>query len=67
MSATDPILTVKQLATRFGLSRDTVYKWLRRGSLPRVKEGGYRIRLSEFEAWWSAKKATGEVYKTLQT
>ena len=62
MSATDPILTVKQLAARFGLSRDTVYKWLRRSDLPRVKAGGYRIRLSEFEAWWSQKRSEGAVY-----
>lgn len=58
MSAEDPILTVKQLAARFGLTRDTVYKWLRRSDLPRVREGGYRVRLSEFETWWAGKRST---------
>lgn len=62
MSEGDPILTVKQLAARYSLSRDTVYKWLRRSGLPRVKEGGYRIRLSDFERWWNEKRSEGAVY-----
>jgi excisionase family DNA binding protein len=60
MSIDDPILTVKQLADRHELSRDIIYKWIRRGGLPTVKAGGYRIRISEFETWWAAKRTTGE-------
>lgn len=52
MSLEDPILTVRQLAARHGLSRDTIYRWLRRGGLPAVRTGGYRIRLSDFQRWW---------------
>ena len=58
MSAEDPILTVKQLAIKYGLSRDIVYKWLRRHGLPRVKAGAYRIRTSDFERWWNERRLT---------
>jgi excisionase family DNA binding protein len=60
MSVEDPILTVRQLAARHGLSRDVVYKWLRRGGLPCVRTGGYRIRYSDFTRWWGARSARPE-------
>jgi excisionase family DNA binding protein len=56
MSASDPVLTVKQLAAIEGLSRDWIYKAIRRGGLPTVKVGGYRIRMSEFRAWWNEQR-----------
>lgn len=57
MSVEDPLLTVKQLAKREGVSIWTVRDWLRaRVPLPHYKANGIRIRWSKYLAWLEAKR-----------
>ena len=46
------LLTAKQLAERFQVKRDTIYKWCKRGMLPYWKNGGTKgaIRISYNDA-----------------
>lgn len=47
-------LTVDQVAERFGVSKDTIWRWKRQDEFPRpVKLGGTttRWRLSDIEEW----------------
>lgn len=47
-------LSVDQVASRFGVSKDTIWRWRREGDFPKpVKLGGRttRWRLSDIEAW----------------
>lgn len=46
-------LTVEQVATRFGVSTDTIWRWKRMGGFPRavkVGPGTTRWRLADIEA-----------------
>jgi excisionase family DNA binding protein len=51
----DPLMTVRQLAAREGVSEDTVRRWIRRDGLPHYKAGGIRVRCSAFRAWISGR------------
>jgi excisionase family DNA binding protein len=52
MNATDRLLTTRQVADRFGLSPETVLRWVRRGQLPAFRLGGaIRFREQELDAW----------------
>lgn len=47
-------LSVDQVAARFGVSKDTIWRWKREGAFPTaVKLGGTttRWRLSDIEEW----------------
>lgn len=47
-------LSVEQVALRFGVSKDSIWRWKRRGDFPApVKLGGTttRWRLSDIEEW----------------
>lgn len=47
-------LSVEQVAARFGMSKDTIWRWRRTGEFPKpVRLGGTtkRWRLSDIEAW----------------
>jgi len=47
-------LSVEQVAARYNVSKDTIWRWRRDGDLPKpVKLGGRtsRWRLSDIEAW----------------
>ena len=47
-------LSVDQVAHRFGVSKDSIWRWKRKGDFPRpVKLGGNttRWRLSDIEEW----------------
>ena len=47
-------LDVRQVATRFGVSVDTIYRWKREGAFPKavpLSPGCVRWRLSDLEAW----------------
>ncbi len=49
-------LSVDQVATRFNVSKDTIWRWKRQDAFPRpVKLGGMttRWRLSDIEQWES--------------
>lgn len=48
-------LSVDQLAQRFGVSKDSIWRWKRKGDFPApVKLGGTtRWRLSDIEEWES--------------
>lgn len=45
------VYTVPEVAELFGVKRDAVYGWIRRGKLRAVKVGGrYRIKGSDLKA-----------------
>lgn len=49
-------LSVNQVATRFGVSKDSIWRWRRDGDFPApVKLGGHttRWRMSDIEEWES--------------
>lgn len=52
----DPLLTVKALAEREGLSEGHVRFLMRERGLPHYKVGGVKIRLSEWKAWLESKR-----------
>ncbi|MBS0126552.1 helix-turn-helix transcriptional regulator [Thetidibacter halocola] len=56
----DIYLSVKQVATRLGVSADSIWRWKRNGEFPEaVKLGGRttRWRLTDIEAWEAARSA----------
>ena len=46
-------LNIKEIASRLGLGRDTLYRWIRAGKFPRGRHFGasHRWALSEIESW----------------
>src|SRR4051794_38830803 len=47
-----PVLTVKEVAQRVGLTQCAIYRAIQRGELPAYKPGGrLRIREADFEHW----------------
>ena len=47
-------LTVEELAQRYNVSTDTIYRWKRDGDFPKavkLSRGTTRWRLSDIEAW----------------
>jgi prophage regulatory protein len=54
-SAENLYLSVDQVAQRFGVSKDTIWRWKRNGEFPKpFKLGGAtRWRLSDLEEWES--------------
>ncbi|MBW3596582.1 MAG: helix-turn-helix domain-containing protein [Planctomycetes bacterium] len=45
-------LSVDEIATHLGISRDTVYKWISRKQMPAHKLGKlWKFRVSEVDAW----------------
>ena len=61
MSETNEVyLTVDQVAERLGVSRDTIYRWKRKGDFPlarKLSQGTTRWRLSDIVAWESKLEA----------
>ncbi len=58
-------LSVDQVAQRFGVSKDSIWRWKRKGDFPApVKLGGTttRWRLADIEAWES-RLTCGLVYE----
>jgi excisionase family DNA binding protein len=49
----DPLLTTRQVAERFGVVSETILRWVRCGRLPaiRISTGAIRFRESEIESW----------------
>jgi prophage regulatory protein len=55
-------LSDRQTAERFGVSRCTVWRWLREGGFPRpikLSAGCTRWRLSDVERWENEKTQEG--------
>jgi len=55
--ANTPYLSVDQVAARFGVAKDSIWRWKRNGDFPTaVKLGGTttRWRLSDIEEWESS-------------
>ena len=52
-------LSIKQLSERYGISRDGLYKQIRRGQFPAGVHFGkaHRWALSELVAWEAAQRA----------
>lgn len=59
----EPSLTVKDLVKRWGIDRETIYSWNRRGTGPTFVRVGTRIRyrLSDVLAYEAARTQGGEV------
>jgi excisionase family DNA binding protein len=48
----DRWLSVDEIAAHLGISRDTVYKWIKRRDLPAHKTGRlWKFRIDEVDAW----------------
>lgn len=47
----EAFLTCKEVASRYGVSTETVWRWIRSGKLPAVLIGGrnYRVRLEDLQ------------------
>ncbi len=55
----DRLLTARAMAERFGVSAETVLRWVRRGELPAIKLPGGAVRFQEdLLDEWLAKRAT---------
>jgi excisionase family DNA binding protein len=57
----DRLLRVSEVAQRLQLHKDTIVTWLEEGLLPGFKlphRSGWRVRLSELEAWEASLSAT---------
>ena len=55
-------LNVAQVALRFNVSTDTIYRWIRNETFPRgvrLPSGARRWRLSEIEVWESEALVVG--------
>ena len=48
----DQLLSIEQLAARYGIGKSTIRAWITAGRLPilRVGDKAIRVRLSEFES-----------------
>ena len=58
-------LSVEEIATHLGVSRDTVYKWICRKQMPAHKVGRlWKFRASEVDAWVKSGRATGDEQST---
>jgi len=45
-------LSVDEIAGHLGVSRDTIYKWIKRNNLPAHKTGRlWKFRIDEVDAW----------------
>jgi excisionase family DNA binding protein len=52
-------LSVEEIATHLGVSRDTVYKWITRKHLPAHKVGKlWKFRISEVDEWVRSGEAS---------
>lgn len=52
-------LSVEEIATHLGVSRDTVYKWITRKHLPAHKVGKlWKFRTSEVDEWVRSGEAS---------
>lgn len=55
-------VTVDDVATHLGVTRDSIYRWMGGKSLPAHQVGRrWRFRLSEVDAWIESGKAASEV------
>lgn len=53
----DRWLSVDEIAAHLGVSRDTVYKWIKRKDLPAHKTGRlWKFRVDEVDAWVRAER-----------
>ena len=58
LNGTGPILTAEQLAERWQVKTQHVYRLAREGDLPTVRIGRYyRFRLSSIEQWEAASES----------
>lgn len=55
---TDRLISCDTLADKLGVSRSTIYRWLKEGSLPKPMRKGKTVRWSENEIdlWWQTAK-----------
>ncbi len=56
----DPLLTVKQLAEREGVSEEMVRHFYAKKGLPHYKACGIRIRYSDYLSWLESSKVVNQ-------
>jgi excisionase family DNA binding protein len=59
-------ITIREASARYGLSRDTLYRWNKEGRLPFYKELGLRetlVRIDELEAALQSRPGRGRPRK----
>jgi excisionase family DNA binding protein len=48
----EPLISVRQVARRFGVGKDTVVRWINHNGLPAIRiPGGFRIDPSKLQEW----------------
>lgn len=58
MNTADPWLSVEEIAQYVGVSKETVYRWLERGSVPSHRIGKlWKFKTSEVDEWVRSGKA----------
>lgn len=54
----DRWLSVDEIAAHLGVSRDTIYKWIKRKDLPAHKTGRlWKFRVDEVDTWVRANRS----------
>jgi excisionase family DNA binding protein len=61
MTATEPWVSVEDVAKHLGVARDSVYRWIEFRGLPAHKIGRlWKFKLSQVDAWVEAGGAESE-------
>lgn len=63
MQATEPWLSVEEIAQHLGISKETVYRWLEKKKIPAHRVGKqWRFKPSEVDKWVRQGDATQEKF-----
>lgn len=58
MPQPEPWVSVDEIATHMGVSKDTVYRWIAERGMPSAKVGGrWKFRVSKVDQWVESGKA----------
>lgn len=62
MNTEERWLSVEEIATHLGISKETIYRWLYRGKIPSHRVGRlWKFKASEVDAWVVGGGATSDV------
>ena len=65
---TEPWVSVEQVAEHLGVTRDSIYRWIKRKYLPAHRVGRlWKFKLSEVDEWVRAGGADEEQHSDVQT
>ena len=56
--ATEPWVSLEEIARHVGVSTDTIHRWIRQRDMPAYKAGRlWKFKVSQVDAWVKARKA----------